>query len=197
MRTAATFTFEAMKQLRFPTWFAVMIASFLIAGACGGGGDSAKTADDDPAPPFQFGAFGNENYEAGELISLDRFSGKALVVNFWFPSCAPCRAEMPEMEDSFRRHRADGLEFIGIQLVGLDSKEDGQKFINELGITYAIGADPNGSIFEEYGVISFPTTFFLDRSHNIVRKYGGFVTAGKLEEQIQNALTAETNPTTY
>ncbi len=166
---------------------AVIAAALLMAaGACGGG------TEGEPAPSFSFPAFGNENYEDGEEISLERFAGQMLVVNFWYPSCAPCREEMPDMEEASVRYHDDDVRFIGIQLTDVDPAEEGQKFIDELGITYAIGADPDGEIFKRYDVINFPTTFFLDRSHNIVRKYGGFLRAKDLEAEIEKLLAMDT-----
>ncbi len=175
----------SMNRLRLAGWTLMIAAVLLAAGACGG------SSEGEPAPSFSFPAFGNENYEAGEEISLERFADRMVVVNFWYPSCAPCREEMPDLEEASHKYRDDGISFVGIQLVDVDPAEEGQKFINELGITYAIGPDPDGEIFKGYDVISFPTTFFLDRDHNIVRKFGGFLSADALEEQIQDMLAAD------
>ncbi len=176
---------ESLNRLRLAGWTLIITAVLLAAGACAG------SSEGEPAPSFSFPAFGNENYEAGEEISLERFQDKMVVVNFWYPSCAPCREEMPDLEEASHKYRDDSVIVIGIQLVDVDPAEEGQKFINELGITYAIGPDPDGEIFKQYDVISFPTTFFLDRSHNIARKFGGFLSADALEEQIQNLLEAD------
>ena len=176
---------ESMNRLRSAGWMLMIAALFLAAGACGG------SAEGEPAPSFSFPAFGNENYEAGEEISLERFADRMVVINFWYPSCAPCREEMPDLEEASHTYRDEGVTIIGIQLVDVDPAEEGQKFINELGISYAIGPDPDGEIFKSYDVISFPTTFFLDRSHNIVRKFGGFLSADALEEQIQDMIAMD------
>lgn len=176
---------KPLNRMRLAGWVLLISALFLAAGACGG------STEGEPAPSFSFPAFGNENYEAGEEISLERFADRMVVVNFWYPSCAPCREEMPDMEEASHKYREDGVTFVGIQLTDVDPAEEGQKFINELGITYAIGADPDGDIFKRYEVISFPTTFFLDRSHNVVRKFGGFLSADALEDQIQDMIAAD------
>ena len=77
---------------------------------------------------------------------------------------------MPDLEASFQDHKVDGVEFIGVQLLGIDTAEDGQKFVDELGVTYALGPDVDSEItFKQYVVPGFPTTFFLDKDQNIVR----------------------------
>ena len=185
-------------------WTGLIAGTAVLLAACSGsvgssGSDASQVADDigsvgpmfdgeNQAPDFELVLYGNENHSPGERLRLSDLKGKPVVVNFWFPSCPPCRAEMPDLEASFREHRADGVEFIGVQLVGLDSAEDGQKFVDEIGVTYALGADEGASITRDFQVTSFPTTVFLDREHRIVREWGGILTADKLEELVQEAL---------
>ena len=189
-------------------WIILMAVSAFLFAACTGGSGSGPVGNGDSgtandgiassdlssskktavAPDFELVIFGNENHAVGELIRLSQFVGQPVVINFWFPSCPPCRAEMPDLEKSFNKHRQDGVEFIGVQLVGLDTAEDGQAFIDDLGISYAVGPDENGDIFQDYEVTSFPTTIFLDRDHTIVRKWAGILNAEKLDELIQEAL---------
>ena len=92
----------------------------------------------DVAASFSFEAFGNENFEKDQPISLDTFEGQPIVLNFWYPSCPPCRLEMPHFEAAFQAHK-DEVAFVAIQQLGLDSAEEGQKFVEEFGLTYAVG----------------------------------------------------------
>lgn len=141
-----------------------------------------------PAPDFQIELFGNANNTKGDVVTLDTFEGHPLVVNFWFPSCPPCRAEMPDLQQTFEAHMDEGLEFIGVQLLGLDSVQEGQEFIDDFGITYSAGPDDDNSIVKNYDVIGFPTTVFLDKDHNIVRKWTGPLNHEKLEELVAEIL---------
>ncbi len=185
------------------------LASTLLLAACGGGDASEGTASTDTGPPasqqvveseitkfeaperavdavpdFEIALFGNENHTDGQLVRLSELRGEPVVLNFWFPSCPPCRAEMPDFEASFQKHKDNGIQFIGIQQIGLDSVQDGQDFITELGLSYSIGPDIDNSIFLDYEIRSFPTTYFLDRDPTIVRKWQGPLNEEKLEEFI-------------
>ena len=155
---------------------------FLVA--CSALNVSAARSDE-AAPDFQLEVFGNENYTKGEAISLAQFEGQPVVINFWYPSCPPCRLEMPDLEAASKKHKANDVQFIGVQLLGLDSKEEGQEFIDEFRITYAVGPDPTGSIVREYNVIGFPTSVFLDKHHEVSKTWSGALTAEKLDELIQ------------
>lgn len=173
----------------------------IVAAACGTTASSPSDTSDDgltdnasaPAaavtsensrPNIQIEAFGNANFEKGQPISLATFEDKPVVLNFWYPSCGPCRLEMPHFEAAFQSHQ-DEVAFIAIQQLGLDTAEDGQEFVDKLGLSYAVGPDRSGTIIRELGVISFPTTLFLDKDHEIVRKWAGTLNEEKLNELIK------------
>jgi cytochrome c biogenesis protein CcmG/thiol:disulfide interchange protein DsbE len=158
------------------------------ADGSGDGGGAQAARSEDAAPDFALDLFGNENHAKGELITLSQYLGQPVVVNFWYPSCPPCRLEMPDLEATFQKHKDDGVQFIGVQALVLDTVEEGQEFIDEFGITYAIGPDTETQILIDYGVANFPTTVFLDKNHNVVRKWAGILTAEKLDELIEPLL---------
>ena len=170
------------------TWLALAMAATFLLAACGGSDSEASTERPaNPAPEFELSLFGNDNHQKGEAFRLSQVEGPA-VVNFWFPSCPPCVAEMPDIDAAYRMHEAHGLEFVGIQLIGLDTAADGQDFIDEIGVTYAVGPDETGDIVKDYKVTGFPSTVFIDEDQNIVRKWTGFLNAEKIEELIQELL---------
>ena len=183
---------EAWCRLRWLAAPVAVLVALATLAACGGGGTSKQPASEstvepvtaETVPDFELALFGNVNHADGELVSLSDFRGRPVVLNFWFPSCPPCRAEMPDFEAAFLKHKESGVQFIGVQQVGLDSARDGQEFIDEIGISYAIGPDVDSTIFLAYEITSFPTTYFLDREHNVVRKWQGPLNEEKLEEFI-------------
>ena len=148
----------------------------LIAAAC-----SQQSGPTDPAPDFELMLYGTETRQVGETLRLSDLEGKPVVLNFWFPSCPPCVAEMPEFERVFQNHKTYGVEFIGVQLVGIDTAEDGQSFVDEVGVTYALGPDED-DIITKYKVNGFPMTVFIDKEQNIVRRWQGVLNEEKMEE---------------
>ncbi len=171
---------------RGPMVMGLIILTVFLAAACGG---ALATRAQDAAPDFELVLFETENHARGENFRLSQWEGKPVVVNFWFPSCPPCVAEMPDLEAAFQRHKADGVEFVGVQLLGLDTAEEGQRFVDDIGVTYALGADETGDIvIKHFKVTGFPTTVFLDREHRVVRKWTGILDADKIEELVQELL---------
>ena len=143
------------------------------------------------APDFKLELFSNANHITGTNLHLSDLRGKPVVINFWYPSCPPCRLEMPDFEASYKLHK-DDVEFIGVMSVHLDTVAEGQEFIDQFGITYAVGPDLD-DITSEYEIIGFPTTIFLDQDHRVTRQWTGTLNTNKLERLIEEILPVK-NP---
>ena len=163
-------------------WAAAAVVA-VLAAACSGGIPAGE-----PAPELDVVLFGNANNTAGEAVKLADFEGTPTVLNFWYPSCGPCRVEMPDFEEASHKYDDDDLKFLAVQVPGFDSSEDGQAFVDELGLTFSTGHTESAQIVMDYKVIGFPSTVFLNGNHEIVRTWSGALDAEKLEELIQEML---------
>lgn len=139
-----------------------------------------KVASTGNAPQISAETFEHGNFDLGEL------AGQPVVVNFWFPSCPPCRAEMPDLQEAYTEFKDQGVQFVGIQQLGIDSKSAAIAFLEEVGVEYPNIPDENAAIQLEYRILAYPTTLFLDRNHDIAKKWNGFITKEDLREQIEN-----------
>ena len=106
---------------------------------------------------------------AGDLRSLQDWAGKALIVNFWATWCAPCRREIPLLQQIARERAADGFEVIGI---AVDFRDKVLAYADEMQIGYPIliGEQDALDAAAAFGVeaIGFPFTIFSDRQGRIV-----------------------------
>jgi thiol-disulfide isomerase/thioredoxin len=123
------------------------------------------------------------------IFNLARLEGKPVVLNFWFPSCPPCRAELPDLQGAYEVH-GDEIQFLGVQLLGLDSAEEGQEFLDKLGIAYPSGADAESQMVRDFKIVGFPTTIFIDSDHNVVKKHAGILSAESLESLINSTVVS-------
>ncbi|MGL4292776.1 MAG: redoxin family protein [Bacteroidales bacterium] len=86
----------------------------------------------------------------GSEVRLSAFRGKVVMLQFTASWCGVCRKEMPYIEkDIWLKHKANP-DFV---LLGIDKDEPLEtvlKFIEQTGVTYPIGLDPNGDIFAMY-----------------------------------------------
>ena len=163
----------------------VCVVSVLIISATSG---CSAMKSSQKAPEFEITLYETEDYSEDELYRFTRVKSLPIVLNFWFPSCPPCVAEMPEINNLYKEHKND-VEVVGIQLVGLDTVDDGKNFVKDTGISYAVGSDPDGSISVAYGVSGFPTTFFIDAKGDVLKTWEGAINADQLRDNINLILS--------
>ena len=75
------------------------------------------------------------NDVAGTPQALSQWQGKALIVNFWAPWCAPCVKEMPELSALATDSAARGVNVIGI---GIDSPSNIATFASKVKVSYPL-----------------------------------------------------------
>ena len=112
------------------------VAAFLLLAlvlvSCIGAGPGLSSASD-----FQVTLFDGSSFrlsgEAGQ---------RAVVLNFWFPSCPPCRAEMPAFQQAWEEVQGEDVVFLGLFVPqGFDTEQDALDFVDELGLTYDFATD--------------------------------------------------------
>ena len=116
----------------------------------------------------------------GRPLSLQQWSGKVLVVNFWATWCPPCREEMPGFSRLQKKFADNGVQFVGI---GVDDADKIQQFQKEFPVEYPLamaGLDAMG-LTAELGnsTEGLPFTVFIDRSGRLrLAKVGRHERAG-------------------
>jgi thiol-disulfide isomerase/thioredoxin len=131
--------------------------------------EPARTMVGRTAPDFRLpAAAGN----GAELTPKELLNGKkALLVNFWFYACGPCRAEAPHLQALYRDLKDKGLEVVSIDLG--DTPQNVAKFIDQYKLTFpvALGGktrDDKSDVFSRFSVTGYPTNYLLDASGKIV-----------------------------
>ena len=97
----------------------------------------------------------------GEPLRLADLRGRPVIVNFWGPTCVPCRTEFPLLKQKLAEHAADGLVVVGVLMA--DPPDPARAFVAEQGATWPTVIDPDGSIKSGYRVVARPQSYFIDR----------------------------------
>jgi len=129
----------------------------------------------DPRPPFRHASVD------GQFVTADDFDGQALLVNFWATWCAPCRREMPLLNE-VHQGREGQLTVLGI---AVDEPGPVVEFVDSLGIQYPIlvGSSDVVATQRAWGnsAGALPYTVLVDRTGVIRWRHLGEVTAEQLE----------------
>ncbi len=118
----------------------------------------------------------------GEQITLSELRGRPVMINLWATWCAPCRIEMPHIQDRFERYAGEGFLVLAVDFdepAGIVAD-----FRDELGLTFDILLDPGAEVQELYRNRKYPSTFFVDENGVIQVQHIGLMTEGQLDENL-------------
>jgi thiol-disulfide isomerase/thioredoxin len=132
--------------------------------------------------------------EDGSTISSDDFAGEVLVVNFWYASCAPCRAEAPDLKDLSEQFADKGASFLGVNV--RDQAPTALAFNESFKIDYpsVLDVDNGGLQLAFSGNIppnAVPTTLVLDSSGRVAARILGQVTTPSILKTLITDTIAE------
>ena len=54
----------------------------------------------------------------GEALDTRQLEGRIVLIDFWATWCAPCLAELPELQRLHEQHRSVGFEILGVNYDG-------------------------------------------------------------------------------
>lgn len=108
---------------------------------------------------------------AGELLDGGRYDlaqdrGQVVVINFWGSWCAPCRAEVDDLEATYQATKDRGVRFLG---VNIQDGRDKAKAFEEGRVSYPSLFDPASRLALDFKVPpnTIPATIVLDREGRI------------------------------
>lgn len=130
-----------------------------------------------PAPDAELELLGGGSTRISDL------GGTPAVINFWSSTCAPCLAEMPDLE-SVHQELGDEVAFLGIDVT--DTVEAGEEMVEQTGVTYPNGRDPRGEVMGLFGGIALPRTVLLDADGVVVEVHNGEITASELTDSLDS-----------
>jgi peroxiredoxin len=125
---------------------------------------------------------------SGQSLTLGRFQGKVVLLNFWATWCAPCQVEIPFFAAWQRKYGPQGLQIIGISMD--DDAGPARRLAARLQLNYpvAMGDERLGARYG--GVLGLPSTFLIDRDGVIRAQFQGEADLRLIERHV-TALLAQ------
>ena len=163
----------------------------------GTGGSESTTAEEasgetaaDARPVIPAVDFELED-QYGNIHRLEDYRGKTIFPNFWATWCPPCKAEMPDIQKLYEKSATEGEDAVivlGVAAPNMGqegSEEEIAAFMEEKGYTYPVLMDTEGELFNSYGIMSFPTTFMIDRDGNVFGYVSGMLSADMMDSIVR------------
>lgn len=117
-------------------------------------------------------ALGNDR--GGDAVDLSRYRGKIVVVSFWASWCAPCRHELPMLDDL---QKQAGDRFLQVIAVNEDKDvRDYRAMLRQMKDFSLLLARDTGKAdaFGRYGIKAFPNLWIIDPQGNVVSHKVGY-----------------------
>ena len=119
----------------------------------------------------------------GDSLSLLKFRGKYILLDFWASWCKPCRAGNPELVRLYKKYKERGIEFIGI--ADDNSNEDKWKLAVEKDNVNIWRHILDKRIGNDYAVHTIPLQILIDPNGKIIGRFGE---GGEPNENISKSL---------
>ena len=170
---------------------ATMILSMGILVACGNNSETGKNTETQKEEALQLlseSELDGVTFKRGDVfadMSVTATDGttykisellkekKAVVLNFWFINCGPCRMEFPYMQEAYNTYK-DDLEILAVNPTE-DTSEKIADYKNQMELVF-----PMAKIGEEWiqrmQLEGYPTTVVIDRYGKISFMHVGMIT---------------------
>ena len=134
----------------------------------------------------------------GNILSLNQFKGKTVLLDFGAAWCVPCKKEIPEVKRIYDEYHKKGLEIIGISF-DKDKTSWKENIKNEKLNWFHIyegmsNVGKEGSISKSYYVQPIPAYILIDEKGIIIDRYRGAdkedKSLNKLEKKLNTLLSS-------
>lgn len=132
--------------------------------------------------------------DRGDQVSSKDYAGKVVVLNFWYASCPPCRAEAPILEKLNSTYSGRGVVVLGVNVE--DTGPTARSFEKAHGVTYPSILDASDGAMKlafagKISPTAVPTTLIIDAKGRVAARFSGLITSPSLVDTVLDATLAE------
>ena len=126
-------------------------------------------------------------YDDGEPVSLSRFKGKAVLLDFWAGWCAPCIRDLPFLRRIEEKTDPGAVVFLK---VSLEEEAAWRRAIDEHGIggVHAHAGGWGADVAKAYNVNHIPSYYLVDSEGMIVERLQGVRHVDEVASKIEKSL---------
>jgi peroxiredoxin len=129
----------------------------------------------DAAPDFTLPA------RSGGEVTLSSLRGQVVLINFWATWCAPCRTEMPLLEQIYQRYQKLGFTTLAVNVE--EDSAGAEKWLKETQVSFPVLFDRVNAVSKLYSVTAMPSTVIVDRKGQVRFVHYGYTPGMENEYQ--------------
>jgi thiol-disulfide isomerase/thioredoxin len=146
--------------------------------------------DGKPAPEVQFKDLD------GSDVTLAKYKGTVVLVDFWATWCEPCYVEIPWLIEMQQKYAAKGFTVLGVSM-----DEDGKSAVvpflakerftvngQKLPMNYPIVLGSEEIADKFGGLLGYPTGFLISRDGKVVKKFQGLTSFDDIAQAVESQL---------
>lgn len=100
---------------------------------------------------------------SGNEINLNDYHGKLVIINFWATWCAPCKREMPSLDNLYQYNNFKNLQIFAVNMEQPNTLKT-KNFFADLNIKkLEIFFDRNLNFVKEFKLRGMPTTVLINK----------------------------------
>jgi cytochrome c biogenesis protein CcmG/thiol:disulfide interchange protein DsbE len=127
----------------------------------------------------------------GDNVSLKKYRGKIVLLDFWATWCPPCRLSIPELVELQKKYKDQGVIVLGISMDDPEMFPDTYilAFKEAFKMNYAILRADQKVAMDYFGTanMAIPTLFVINREGKLTDKIVGYA-PGAVENSLKRVL---------
>ena len=142
---------------------------------------------------FEITDVNGNNYKVSELLK----EKKAIILNFWFIGCGPCKMEFPYMQQAYDEYK-DDIALLAINPYD-GTNATVKNYANEMNLTmpmfscggewatmFGIPAFPTTVVIDRYGMVAFSHTGMITDKETFIKLFSSFVSDSYVQKTYRN-----------
>jgi thiol-disulfide isomerase/thioredoxin len=121
-------------------------------------------------------------------VSLAKYKGKVLVLDFWATWCGPCKVEIPHFVEFQEKYGKAGLQVVGISVD--DTADKLAPYVRDMKMNYPVLQGLNhDEVQDAYGpIVGIPVSVMISRDGKICATHTGLTSKDVFEREIKSLL---------
>jgi thiol-disulfide isomerase/thioredoxin len=121
-------------------------------------------------------------------VSLSKYKGKVLVIDFWATWCGPCKVEIPHFVEFQEKYGKAGLQIVGISVD--DTADKLAPYVRDMKMNYPVLQGLNhDDVQDAYGpIVGIPVSVIISRDGKICATHTGLTGKDVFEREIKSLL---------